>query len=362
MQTSSDLTENSIATDEKYMSRCIELAQKGLGTTFPNPRVGCVIVQDGKIIGEGFTSPYGGAHAEVNAIRSVQNKDLLRKAVLYVSLEPCSHYGKTPPCADLIVEHRIPRVVIGTLDPNEKVAGKGAEKLREVGCKLTIGVLEDACKRHHRRFLTFHQKKRPYIILKWAETKDGFLAPETKLRAKDPQPFWITNARSRQLVHQWRSEEQAILVGTRTVLQDNPKLDVRLWEGGSPMRIVLDKNLDIPSHYHVLDGSVATLVVTQISDPKKYRKGITYEVIDFSKDKGIQLCGLLHRHQILSVIIEGGTKTHSTFIAEGLWDEARIFIGSGHFGKGTRAPKLTHERQLSSQKIDTDTLNCYLHD
>ncbi|MEK6154332.1 bifunctional diaminohydroxyphosphoribosylaminopyrimidine deaminase/5-amino-6-(5-phosphoribosylamino)uracil reductase RibD [Flavobacteriaceae bacterium 3-367] len=362
MQTPSDLTKSDLHTDEKYMSRCIELAKNGLGTTFPNPMVGCVIVLDGKIIGEGFTSPYGGSHAEVNAIRSVQDKSLLKQSVLYVSLEPCSHFGKTPPCADLIVEHGIPRVVIGTLDPNEKVAGKGAKKLQEAGGKLTIGVLEGACKQHHKRFLTFHQKKRPYIILKWAETADGFLAPEQKQRTKEPRPFWISNIHSRQLVHQWRSEEQAILIGTRTVLQDNPKLDVRLWEGRSPIRIVLDKNLDIPKDYKVFDGSVETIVVTQISDSRKYQKGIAYEVIDFSKDRELQLCEVLHRNQILSVIVEGGAKTHAAFIAQDLWDEARVFTGRSHFGKGTRAPELAHEKKLSSRKIDTDILNWYLHD
>ena len=199
--------------------------------------VGCVVVHDGKIIGEGYTSPYGGPHAEVNAINSVKDKKLLSKATLYVTLEPCSHYGKTPPCADLIAAHKIPQVVIGLKDPHSKVAGKGIEKLEQSGCEVTVGILEEACRWHLKRFLSFHERNRPYIILKWAESKDGFIAPEANKRNSEPEPFWITNTYSQQLVHKWRSEEQAILVGTNTVLEDNPKLTSRNWTGKNPIRV-----------------------------------------------------------------------------------------------------------------------------
>lgn len=345
-----------------YMSRCIELGKNGLGTTFPNPSVGSIIVYNGKIIGEGFTSPYGGSHAEVNAINSVQDKSVLKESTLYVTLEPCSHYGKTPPCADLIVQHAIPNVVIGILDPHGKVAGKGIQKLKNAGCKLTIGVLERECKKHHKRFLSFHEKKRPYIILKWAETKDRFLAPEKDKRTTDREPYWISHMRSRQLVHQWRSEEQAILVGTSTVLEDNPKLNVRLWKGTSPTRILLDRSLKIDTDYQALDGKVNTIIITEMRDKKKYVNGIAYEVIDFSKHVAQHICDALHKHQILSVIIEGGTKTLQTFIDADLWDEARIFQGATSFGKGIKAPTLPHHKLISSKRIATDTLNFYVND
>lgn len=318
----------------------MELGKKGLGTTAPNPMVGCVIVHDGKIIGEGYTSPYGGPHAEVNAINSIKDKSVLSQASLYVTLEPCSHYGKTPPCADLITKHNIPEVFIGLKDPHDKVAGKGIQKLEEAGCKVTVGILEKECRKHHKRFLTYQEKKRPYIILKWAETQDGFMAPDNTKREDKPEPYWITNPYSRQLVHQWRSEEQAILVGTNTVLKDNPKLNTRDWAGKSPIRIVLDKNLRIGPDFHMLDGSVKTIVLTQQTDATKYIDGVAYEVLDFNKPMAQQVCDALHKQSISSVIVEGGTKTLQTFIDEGLWDEARIFTGAVRFGNGIAAPKL----------------------
>ena len=223
---------------EKYINRCIEIAKNGLGTSRPNPMVGCVIVLNDVIIGEGFTSAYGGNHAEVNAIASINDKSLLKNTILYVTLEPCSHFGKTPPCSDLIIKHEIPKVVIGTKDINRKVSGKGIEKLINSGCDVTIGVLEEKCKEHHKRFFTFHNKKRPYIILKWAQTLDGFIAPKIKNKKK---PVWISNAQSRQLNHKWRTQEQAILVGINTVLEDNPSLTARDWKGQNPIRIILEK-------------------------------------------------------------------------------------------------------------------------
>lgn len=336
----------------------MELGKKGLGTTAPNPMVGCVIVHDGKIIGEGFTSPYGGPHAEVNAINSVKDKSVLSQASLYVTLEPCSHYGKTPPCADLITKHNIPEVFIGLKDPHDKVAGKGIQKLEEAGCKVTIGILEKECREHHKRFLTYQEKKRPYIILKWAETQDGFVAPDNTKRESSPEPYWITNPYSRQLVHQWRSEEQAILVGTNTVLEDNPKLNIRDWAGKNPIRIVLDKNLRIGPDFHVLDGSVKTIVLTQQTDATKYIDGVAYEVLDFNKPMAQQMCDALHKQSISSVIVEGGTKTLQTFIDEGLWDEARIFTGAVRFGNGIAAPKLKAALQ-HRETILSDILSIY---
>ncbi|MDO6605461.1 bifunctional diaminohydroxyphosphoribosylaminopyrimidine deaminase/5-amino-6-(5-phosphoribosylamino)uracil reductase RibD [Arenibacter palladensis] len=345
---------------EKYISRCIQLAKNGLGTTFPNPMVGSVIMHGDKIIGEGYTSPYGGSHAEVNAINSVKDKSLLSKATLYVTLEPCSHYGKTPPCADLIVKHQIPNVVIGLLDPHEKVAGKGIEKLKVAGCNVTVGVLEKECLEHHKRFITSHTKKRPYIILKWAETADGFIAPSHQKRNNNPQPYWISNPYSQQLVHQWRSQEQAILVGTNTVLADNPKLNVRHWKGKNPIRIVLDRELKIGYKHHVLDGSVKTIIITA-NRPKNPPQGIFYEIIDFENNLAAQICAILHKHEIISVIIEGGAKTLQSFIDSELWDEARIFKGKNKFGEGLESPRI-HGFLQSETQIESDILTLLKHD
>lgn len=345
----------------KYMLRCLQIAKNGLGSTAPNPMVGCVIVHDSKIIGEGYTSPYGGPHAEVNAINSVADKALLKKATLYVTLEPCSHYGKTPPCADLITANRIPEVVIGLLDPHEKVAGQGIKKLRDAGVKVIFGNMEAECREHHRRFLCFHEKKRPYIILKWAQTADGFMAPEQDLRAETPEPYWITNAYSRQWVHKWRSEEQAILVGTHTVTEDNPKLDVRSWTGKNPLRVVLDRDMRLGTEYHVMDGSTPTLVISDAQHRGKEQGPVSYSFIDFSRNIVPQLCAILHQQNIISIIVEGGAKTLEGFIADGLWDEARVFIGNTTFKKGVRAPLLSG-RLAATQQISTDTLNIYRND
>ncbi len=340
------------------MARAIQLAKSGLGATYPNPMVGCVIVLQGKIIGEGFTSPYGGPHAEVNAIASVKDKSQLKFATLYVTLEPCSHFGKTPPCADLIIQHNIPKVVIGLLDPHEKVAGKGIIRLKDSGCETFLGVLEEECREHHKRFLTFHKKKRPYIILKWAETQDGFIAPDKEERKSNPEPFWITNKTSRQLVHQWRAEEQAILVGTNTVIEDNPRLDVRQWKGKNPLRILLDKSLRIDKEAHMFDGSAPTLVLTENADTTEYQERIEYEVIDFSKPLAKQICNVLFKQNITSLIVEGGAQTLRNFIAENLWDEVRVFTGATYFHKGIKAPEF-NGKLISNRTIQTDQLNSF---
>ncbi|WP_297762210.1 bifunctional diaminohydroxyphosphoribosylaminopyrimidine deaminase/5-amino-6-(5-phosphoribosylamino)uracil reductase RibD [uncultured Muriicola sp.] len=346
---------------EKYILRGIELGKNGLGTTAPNPMVGCVIVHNNTIIGEGFTSPFGGAHAEVNAIRSVQNKELLKKSTLYVTLEPCAHHGKTPPCVDLIISSKIPRVVIGVKDPHDKVGGKGIEKLLAAGCEVNTPVLESRCREHHRRFLTFHEKKRPYIILKWAQTRDGFMAPSINQREKDPRPYWITNRYSRQKVHQWRSEEQAIFVGTNTVLLDNPKLTTRSWAGHSPLRIIFDKDLKTPASYNIFDRTAETLIFTQSNVPNKAQKGIQYECIDFSQKVASQVCETLFKRNILSVIIEGGAATLNTFIESALWDEARIFTGTISFYKGLTAP-LIKGNEISQTLVGQDTLSILRND
>ncbi|TBN04388.1 bifunctional diaminohydroxyphosphoribosylaminopyrimidine deaminase/5-amino-6-(5-phosphoribosylamino)uracil reductase RibD [Hyunsoonleella flava] len=330
---------------ESYIKRCIAIAKNGLGITRPNPMVGCVIVANNKIISEGFTSAYGGNHAEVNAIEAVKDKSALKQATLYVTLEPCSHFGKTPPCSDLIIKHRIPKVVIGCIDDNQQVAGKGIKRLIEAGIDVTVGVLEDECKQHHKRFFTFHNKKRPYIILKWAETKDGFIAPKSKAKQ---EPVWITNQYSRQLVHKWRAEEQAILVGTNTALEDNPSLTVRNWTGGNPIRVLIDSSNRLKKHLNIFTSEAETIVIDQ-------------NIIDFSKPVGIQICDILFQKNINSLIIEGGAKTLQTFIDENLWDEARVFVGDSIFKNGIKAPKFS-ATLLSQTKLQNDLLNIYNND
>ena len=331
---------------EIYMKRCIELAQNGFGTTYPNPMVGSVIVCDGKIIGEGWHKKSGEAHAEVNAVHSVKDKSLLKKSTIYVSLEPCSHFGKTPPCCDLIIANGIPKVVVGTVDPNEKVAGNGIKKLLESGKNVTVGILESECQELNKRFFTFHNKKRPYVILKWAETLDGFIAPLVKSEQK---PVWISNVYSRQLVHKWRSEEQAILVGTQTVIDDNPKLSVRDWTGKNPVRIVIDAKNRIPHDRHVFDNQVKTIIICsqKVSGEKE---NVIFEVIDFKKNIACQILEVLYKHQIQSVIIEGGRQTLQTFIDADLWDEARIFKGNIILKSGISGP------DLQAKKIDRHTI------
>ncbi|REG85930.1 diaminohydroxyphosphoribosylaminopyrimidine deaminase [Winogradskyella sediminis] len=334
-----------MTTHETYIKRCLQIAKNGLGTTRPNPMVGAVIVYNDQIIAEGFTSPYGGPHAEVNAINAVKNQSLLAKSTIYVTLEPCSHFGKTPPCSDLIISHHIPNVVIGCIDDNPEVAGKGIAKLRASGCHVTVGVLENECKAHHKRFFTFHNKKRPYIILKWAETADGFIAP---IAREEQKPVWITNPYSRQLVHKWRAEEQAILVGTNTVVADNPSLTVRDWSGENPIRVVLDKSSKLNMDYSIFNDDAKTIRITS-------------ETIDFEKPIASQIATLLHKENINSIIIEGGSQTLQTFIDENLWDEARVFIGKTEFKSGIKAPQFDGNL-ISETTIKNDTLKIYATD
>ncbi len=346
---------------EKYLSRCLEIAKNGLGSAAPNPMVGAVLVAGERIIGEGYTSAFGGPHAEVNAIRSVQDINVLKQATLYVSLEPCCHHGKTPPCTDLILEMGIPRVVIGLRDPHEKVAGKGIQALRERGCEVVEGVLEEACREHHRRFLCFHEKGRPYVILKWAQSSDGFIAPEPSQRSGSAQPYWISSPLSRQWVHKWRTEEQAILIGTRTAMDDNPSLTARKWHGTSPLRMVLDRELQIPSSSPLLDGSVPTLIFHAEETLAPDRSEAVYHSMDFTADLPSQLLEKARDVGVLSLIVEGGSMTLQSFIDANLWDEARIFTGPGTLKRGVAAPQLSG-RNVASRYIGSDQLTLWRND
>ena len=289
--------------------------------------VGCLIVKDDEIIGEGYTDPYGGSHAEVNAIKSVKNQELLKSATLYVTLEPCSHHGKTPPCCDLIISRQIPRVVIGCIDPHQKVCGQGIASLKASGCQVIVGVEEAFCKLHHKRFLTYHTKKRPYIILKWAQTKNGFVAPKNK---NSNRPFWISGKLSRQLVHQWRAEEQAILVGANTVTKDNPSLTTRHIIGKNPIRIIVSNNKKLSRQLNVFNGDAQTILL----NTDEFKK---------SEPIGTQICDKLFSQKITSLIVEGGPKTLNYFLSENLWDEARIFEGNSDIKQGIKAPKISFD-------------------
>jgi len=344
---------------EKYINRCIELAENGLGNTYPNPMVGSVIVHQGKIIGEGWHHKAGEPHAEVNAIASVKDPSLLKKSTIYVSLEPCSHYGKTPPCSDLIIAKEIKKVVIATVDPFAEVSGRGIKKLLSAGCEVVVGILEKEAQDLNKRFFAFQQKKRPYVILKWAQSVDGFIAPENK---KTREPVWITNKYSKQLVHKWRSEEQAILVGTNTAILDNPKLNTRLWKGKDPVRILIDQNLRTPLDSALFDDSIKTIVFCGLeAKPALNANLLHFEKIDFRENTAFQILEILYKHNLQSVIIEGGSKTLQTFIDADLWDEARIFKGKIQFKKGTPAPNLLGKLILD-QHIKTDNLQIYTND
>jgi diaminohydroxyphosphoribosylaminopyrimidine deaminase / 5-amino-6-(5-phosphoribosylamino)uracil reductase len=340
-------------THEIYMQRCLQLAALGAGNVSPNPMVGSVIVHNGKIIGEGYHHTYGEAHAEVNAINAVianysNHAELLAQSTIYVSLEPCAHHGKTPPCADLIVKHHIPQVVVGCRDPFSQVDGKGIEKLTEAGAEVIVGVLEAECRELNKRFFTRVQKHRPYIILKWAQTQDGFFAPADKCQ------YWITGTEARKLVHKWRSEEDAILVGKNTVAIDNPKLNTRYWQGKSPKRVIIDRRLELNSTLHIFDKRIETLVFnevkTDIDDNIKY---IALE--DFERFVPQYIMYQLYMQDVQSVIIEGGVHTLNSFIEAGLWDEARVFTGRGDLLAGIKAPEISGTL-VAEEKVGEDSL------
>ncbi|MFC0656736.1 bifunctional diaminohydroxyphosphoribosylaminopyrimidine deaminase/5-amino-6-(5-phosphoribosylamino)uracil reductase RibD [Mongoliitalea lutea] len=335
--------------DFVYMQRALELAELGRASVSPNPMVGCVIVHEDQVIGEGFHEYYGGPHAEPNAVLQVSNAALLKESTVYVTLEPCAHWGKTPPCANLLIQHQVKKVVIGAVDSNPLVGGKGIQLLREAGIEVITGVLESKVREQNRRFFTYMEKKRPYILLKWAETADGFIA-RTNYDSK-----WISNPYSRQLVHQWRSEEDAILVGKNTVIFDNPSLNVRDWVGKNPTRIILASSLDWNHPYHVLDGSIPTIIFNQEKNGEE--ANTTFIKVKDCKDIS-DILRRLQEKKIGSILIEGGSQLLHSFIALDLWDEARIFQSTQTFGDGIHAPKLSG---TIAQKIDVmgDKLSIY---
>jgi len=318
----------------------------------PNPMVGCVIVLNGKIIGEGFHQNYGQAHAEVNAINSVKNVKLLEDSTLYVTLEPCAHHGLTPPCSDLIVQKKIPKVVIGTSDPFDAVAGKGIEKLQKAGIDVKTGILQEECRELNKRFFTFHEKKRPYIILKWAQTQDGFIDIE-RTKKNYGEPTWITGNLALRLVHKIRSEENAILVGRKTAEKDNPSLTVRHWPGNSPIRLLIDKNLYLSESLHLFDKSQKTFVFNAIKN--KVDLNLNLVKIDFKKEIITQITDFLFEEKILSVVIEGGKQLLESFIDLNLWDEAHVFTGNKFFGTGINAPRIKGDLR-AHETLDQDSL------
>jgi diaminohydroxyphosphoribosylaminopyrimidine deaminase/5-amino-6-(5-phosphoribosylamino)uracil reductase len=341
--------------DEMFMLRALELASLGEGYTRPNPMVGCVIVHNSRIIGEGWHRLYGKPHAEVNAIAAVDDKNLLSESTVYVTLEPCSHFGKTPPCADLLVKHRVKKVVICNHDPNPLVAGKGIRKLQEAGIEVEAGFLAENGTVLNRRFFTFHQQHRPYIVLKWAQTADGFIAGENSKQAA------ISGAAAKSLVHKWRTEEAAILVGTRTASHDNPKLNVRAWTGQNPLRLVIDKNLNLPPDLHLFDKSQPTLVYNYLRNEQLHEN---LELVRLEPEADLlgQLLADLHRRQIQSVLVEGGTVLLETFIRSGLWDEARVFRSPNRLNKGIAAPQFSLNTLTETTFIGEDQLFLHFND
>lgn len=342
---------------EFFMERCLELAANGLGYVAPNPMVGSVIVCDNQIIGEGFHRKYGMPHAEVNAIQSVKDQSLLKKSTLYVNLEPCAHMGKTPPCTDLIIEKGIPKVVIGISDPNSLVAGRGIDKLRKSGIEVIDRVLPMHCRNLNKRFFTYHKKKRPYTILKWAQSSDGFMDVIRK-PGDTIGVNWISNTTSRKLVHKWRAEEQAIFAGTDTIINDDPELTVRLWKGDSPLRIVIDRNLRIPQFAKVFNNTVPTLIFN--NSIAKIQGNTEFIKLEKGSDPLKQIFDEMYKREILSVIVEGGKKLLVSFLEKNTWDEARVIIGKKKFIRGLKAPEIQIP-PVFKEAIINDNLHVYMN-
>lgn len=336
---------------ENYMRRALELAEMGRGKVSPNPLVGCVIVKDGIVIGEGWHKHYGMPHAEVNAIASVEDKRMLEGAELFVNLEPCAHHGKTPPCADLIAQYPFSTVYFSNIDPNPLVAGKGAERILAAGINVYQGLLEVEGRFLNRRFFCRQEQKRPYIVLKWAQTADGFIAPP------DYRPVWISSELSKKLVHKWRAEEDAVFVGTNTVLFDNPRLNVREWEGRDPLRVFIDKQLQVPRGAHILDGSQPTVCFNFVKE--KVEDQVEYIRLDPHEDLSESILNRLQERGVSSVLVEGGTLLIQSLIEKGLWDEARVFRSPKTFGEGIRAPQLKHAELLSAERVAEDQLEVF---
>lgn len=349
--------------EELYMSRCLQLAAQGSGYVAPNPMVGAVLVADGKIIGEGYHRVFGQAHAEKNAIDNagIQNAELLSKSTLYVNLEPCAHYGKTPPCAELIVRCKIPKVVIGNIDPNPKVAGQGIKILQNAGIEVVTGVLEDKCSELNKRFFTFIEKKRPYVLLKWAQTADGFLDKRRKNNLE--KPLKISNELTKMLTHKIRTENQAIMVGTNTVILDNPKLSARMWAGKNPIRIVIDAKRKIPGNFNVFDGTQPTIIITEEKIENFSRNNVDFVNVNFKKNFINNLLQAIYELNIHSVLVEGGAHLLNSFIQSNLWDCANVEIAPISIGDGIAAPVLTQlptkEKDYQGHRIlEYNNLNC----
>lgn len=340
---------------EFYMQRCLDLAENALGNTYPNPLVGSVIVYENKIIGQGFHTRAGQPHAEIVAINSVKNKELLKKSTLYVNLEPCSHWGKTPPCAHKIVELKIPKVVIGTIDTTEKVNGKGIEILKNAGIETIVGILEKKCRHINRRFFTYHEKKRPYVILKWAQSEDGFIdinRQYTDLQGSYP----ISGKIEHILVHKWRTEEQAIAVGTNTIINDNPFLTSRYYYGNNPLRITFDFHNRLSNRPLNIFNPDAPTIVFNYHKTEQIAENIFYQKIDEKQDFFIQFFSYLYEKNIQSVMIEGGKKLLESFINSNNWDEMRIFVSSKILKDGLKAPKIDLQKAQDIQKIGISRL------
>jgi diaminohydroxyphosphoribosylaminopyrimidine deaminase/5-amino-6-(5-phosphoribosylamino)uracil reductase len=319
---------------EMFMKRALELAAQGMGNVAPNPLVGCVIVYEDQIIGEGFHQRYGGAHAEVNAINSVDDKSLLQKSTLYVTLEPCNHQGLTPACTELIISHKIPKVVIATVDPNPQVSGKGIARLSEAGIQVELGLMEEEARWMNCRFITFHEKQRPYIILKWAETQDGFM--DILRENGETGSFAISGKEAKTMVHRWRTEEAAILVGSRTVFIDNPQLTARHWEGKDPVRIVIDANLKVPRTHRIFEDRGRTIVFNRLETRPIFN--IEYVQLNFAEEILPHIMDYLRYEKLTSVIVEGGAATLGRFLELGLWDEIRRFKAPMKLEAGLKAP------------------------
>lgn len=335
--------------DELYIARCLQLAAQGGGYVAPNPMVGAVLVADGKIIGEGYHRAYGQAHAEKNAIDSVKahNTKLLSKSTMYVNLEPCAHYGKTPPCAELIVRCKIPKVIVGNIDPNPKVAGQGIKILQNAGINVVTGVLEDKCRELNKRFFTFIEKKRPFIFLKWAQTADGFL--DKKRNSCAEPPLKISNELTKILTHKIRTENQAIMVGTNTVLLDNPKLSARMWAGKNPVRLIIDAKRKIPDNFNIFDSTQPTIIFTEKNINNSQKNNISFVNIDFQKDFIDNLLQTIYQQNIHSVLVEGGAHLLNSFIQCNLWDCAQVEIAPITIDNGINAPVLA---KFPTKEID----------
>ncbi len=341
--------------DKTFMPRALQLAKLAGVHASPNPMVGAVIVHNDKIIGEGFHQQHGSAHAEVNAVNSVKDKNVLSESTIYVTLEPCAHYGKTPPCADLIVQNQFKRVVVACLDTFSEVSGKGIQRMKDAGIEVEIGILESEARHLNRRFFTYHEKKRPYVVLKWAETRDGFMDRLPEDRADGIN--WITQPRMKMFVHKWRSQEQAIMVGWKTINNDNPQLNVRKIAGKSPHRFVIDPNGNSNMQAKVFQDGEPTTIISRKSEIKDFPPHV--ELITLETITSESILAVLYDKKMLSVFIEGGAQTHANFIADGLWDEAYQLIGSSTFGKGIEAPALSHKVLLSNESVGKDIIQHY---